>query len=169
MKKALLAEYRKNDIYQLLYLVHFLESYKNVLCTETDDILEYCHRFNSIAKHCIEKGVLTLYTARVWFVYGLPLSTSSKLVWKFSIDTEDPTTVNYKELLKSVMQWIASNRAFQYLCTTQTPLQQAEVVEQLQLVSMEKEQRPVGLNVAIDQLMKTFEKLSVNLVQQIQS
>ena len=65
LKKALLAEYRNDDTRQLLYSVPFLENYKNIARTESDDIMDYCRKFDRIAQHCIEKKVLTEYTARV--------------------------------------------------------------------------------------------------------
>jgi hypothetical protein len=129
LKKVLLDDYKKDDIHQLLYSLHFLESYKNVLRTETDDILEYCRKFDRIAQHCIEKKVLTEYTAGVWFIHGLPPSAAGKLVRKFAIDTEDPDTVEYQKQLKYIIQRIASNKAFQYMNATRTPLQQAEVLD----------------------------------------
>jgi hypothetical protein len=95
LKKALFSEYRNDDTCQLLYSVPFLKKYKNITRTESDDIMDYCRKFDRIAQHCIEKGVLTKYTAGVWFIYGLPLSIVSRLIRKFAIDTEDPDTVNY--------------------------------------------------------------------------
>jgi hypothetical protein len=65
LKKVLLAEYKNDDTHQLLYSVPFLEKYKNIPRTKNDDILDYCRKFNRIAQHCIEKGVLTTYTAGV--------------------------------------------------------------------------------------------------------
>jgi hypothetical protein len=49
LKKALLAEYRNDNTCQLLYSVLFLEKYKNIACTEKDDILDYCRKFDRIA------------------------------------------------------------------------------------------------------------------------
>jgi hypothetical protein len=128
LKKALLAEYKNDNTRQLLYSVPFLESYKNISRTEKDDILDYCRKFNRIAQHCIEKGVLTSYTAGVWFIHGLPSSTSSKLIRKFSIDTEDPTTVNYKEQLEHVTKQTASDKAIQRMNATRAPSQQQNKV-----------------------------------------
>ena len=65
LRKALLAEYKENDIRQLLYSVPFLESYKSITRTEKDDILDYCRKFDRIAQHCIDKKVLTEYTAGI--------------------------------------------------------------------------------------------------------
>src|SRR6202011_6347022 len=48
LKKALLAEYRNEDTYQLLYSVSFLENYKNITRTEDDDIMDYCRKFDCI-------------------------------------------------------------------------------------------------------------------------
>ena len=95
LRKALLSEYRNDDTRQLLYSVPFLEKYKNIACKESDDIMDYYRKFDRIAQHCIEKKVLTDYTAGVWFIHGLPLPTASGLIRKFTIDTEDPATVNY--------------------------------------------------------------------------
>ena len=184
LKKVLLAEYKNDDTHQLLYSVPFLESYKNIPRTEKDDILDYCRKFNRIAQHCIDKGVLTKYTAGVWFIHGLPPTTSSKLIWKFSIDTEDPSTINYQEQLEHVMKQTASDKAIQRMNATRAPSQQqSEVVDQIvgQLrptVSVTKEQRltePVvkptkprdTATTAVNQLTKAFKKLSVNLLQQI--
>src|SRR3984893_3858335 len=186
LKKVLLAEYKDNDTHQLLYSVPFLENYKSIPRTGKDDILDYCRKFNRIAQHCIKKGVLTKFNAGVWFIHVLPLSTSSKLIRKFSIDTEDPTTVDYQAHLEHVMKQTASDKAIQRMNATQAPSrQQSEVVDQIvgQLcptVSVTKKQRlaePVvkptqtsnTTDTAVDNLTKAFEKLSVNLVQQIQS
>jgi hypothetical protein len=170
----------------LLYSVPFLENYKNIPCTEKDDILDYCRKFDWIAQHCIEKKVLTEYTAGVWFIHGLPLSTASKLIRKFSIDTKDPETVDYQKQLKHIMQQTASDKAIQRMNATRAPSQQqSEVVDQIvgqlrPIVSVTKEQRlaepvvtstkpPNTTTTAVDQLTKAFEKLSVNLIQQVQS
>jgi hypothetical protein len=95
LRKALLSEYQNDDTCQLLYSVPFLEKYKNIACTEKDDIMDYYRKFDWIAQHCIKKGVLTKYTAGVWFIYKLLLSTASRLIRKLVIDTEDLDTVNY--------------------------------------------------------------------------
>ena len=49
LKKVLLAKYKNDDTHQLLYLVPFLESYKNISYTNKDDILDYYRKFNRIA------------------------------------------------------------------------------------------------------------------------
>jgi hypothetical protein len=70
---------------------------------------------------------------------------ASKLIWKFTIDIEDPSTVNYQEQLEHVIKQIASNKAIQRMNATRAPSrQQNEVVDQIvgQLqpaVSMTKE------------------------------
>jgi hypothetical protein len=186
LKKVLLSEYKNDDTHQLLYSVPFLESYKNIPQTEKDDILDYCQKFNWIAQHCIEKGVLTSYTTGVWFIHGLPSATSSKLIQKFSIDTEDPSTVDYQCQLEHVMKQTVSDKAIQRMNATRAPSRQHnkvvdQIVEQLRpTVLVTKEQRlaePVvkptqtgnTTDTVVDNLTKAFEKLSVNLVQQIQS
>jgi len=95
LKKALLSEYRDNDTHQLLYSVPFLEKYKSIVRSKDNDIVDYYKKFDHIAQHYIRKGVLTGYTARVWFIHELPLPIASRLIRKFAIDTEDPATVNY--------------------------------------------------------------------------
>jgi hypothetical protein len=133
----------------------------------------------------MEKKVLTTYSAGVWFIHRLPLSTTSKLIRKLEIDTKDPDTIDYKKVLEHVIKQTASDKAIQQMNSTQNPSQQqTEVVDQIvkQLrptVSVTKEQRladlvvkptkPVSLpDTAVDQLTKAFEKLSVNLLQQVQ-
>ena len=111
LKKALRTEYRNDDTQQLLYSVPFLENYKNIARTEKDDILDYCRKFDRIAQHCMEKKVLTTYTAGVWFIHGLPLSTASKLIRKLEIDTKDLDTINYTKVLEHVIKQTASNKA----------------------------------------------------------
>ena len=49
LKKALCTKYQNDDTQQLLYLVLFLENYKNITCTKKDDILDYCCKFDQIA------------------------------------------------------------------------------------------------------------------------
>ena len=80
LKKALCTKYQNNNTQQLLYLVLFLENYKNIAYIKKDDILDYCCKFNQIAQHCIEKKVLTMYTAKVQFIHSLPFLTTSKLI-----------------------------------------------------------------------------------------
>jgi hypothetical protein len=136
LKKTLLDDYRKDDICQLLCFIHFLESYKNVLRTEEDDILDYCCKFDWIAEHCIEKGVVSEYTVAIWFLHGLLLSLAGKAIKKFAIDTKDLLTINYQDLLEYIIQRIASDKAFQYMNATQMPLQQAEVLDLLGQLSV---------------------------------
>jgi len=69
----------------------------------------------------MEKKVLTEYTARIWFIYRLPLPTASKLIWKLEIDTEDPNTVDYKKLLEQVVKQTASDKAIQQMNATRSP------------------------------------------------
>jgi len=69
----------------------------------------------------MEKKVLTEYTARVWFIYGLPLPTASKLIRKLEINTKDPNTVDYKKLLEQVVKQTASDKAIQRMNATQSP------------------------------------------------
>jgi hypothetical protein len=183
LKKALLAEYKNDDTRQLLYSVHFLENYRSIPRTEKDDILDYCRKFDRIAQHCIEKKVLLEYTTGIWFIHGLPPSTAGKLIRKFAIDTEDPSTIDYPKMRDYIMRQALSNRAIQRMNATRTPLQQAEVVdliERLQpVVSITREQqfadpiaqapaKTIGLDVVVDQLTRAFEKLSVNLIGQPQ-
>jgi hypothetical protein len=187
LKKALLSEYRDDDTRQLLYSVPFLESYKNILRTEDDDILDYCRQFDRIAQHCIGKGVLAEYTARVWFIHGLPLPTASRLIRKFAIDTEDPTTVDYQQQLEHVKKQAMSDKAVQRVNATRNPSQkQTEAVSQVTMqlrpvVLVTEEQRlrePVvkpmtttttTSETAVDQLTKAITTFSVNLLQQAQS
>jgi len=49
LKKTLLSEYQNNNTQQLLYSVPFLESYKNIVQDEKDNILNYYRQFNWIA------------------------------------------------------------------------------------------------------------------------
>ena len=187
LKKVLLSEYRDNDTRQLLYSVAFLEKYKSIVRSKDDDIVDYCRKFDCIAQHCIGKGVLTEYTAGVWFIHGLPLSTASRLIRKFAIDTEDPDTVDYQQQLEHVMKQTASDKAIRQMDATRNPSQQTEAVGQVvkQLaVSVTREQRPAGLVVRstiapktipepastteIDQLTKAIQTFSVNLLQQVQ-
>ena len=57
---------------------------------------------------------------------------ASKLIRKFTIDTEDPSTVNYQEQLEHVMKQTASDKAIQRMNATRAPSQQQnEVVDQI--------------------------------------
>ena len=181
LKKVLLSEYRDNDTHQLLYSVPFLEKYKSIVRSKDDDIMDYCKKFDRIAQHCIRKGVLTENTARVQFIYGLPLSIASRLIRKFVINTEDPATVNYQQQLEHVTKQAASDQAIRQMDATRNPQQQTEAVgqiaKQLQTaVPATVEQRlgePVvkpttASKTEIDQLTKAFETFSVNLLQQAQ-
>ena len=49
LKKAMLKEYAKDDIEQRMYTTAFLDTYRNTLRTEKDDIPNYCRNFNLIA------------------------------------------------------------------------------------------------------------------------
>ncbi len=85
------------------------------------DVLDYCRKFDRIAQHCMEKKVLTEYTAGVWFIYGLPVSTASKLIRKLEIDTEDPSTIDYKKVLEHVVRQTASDKAIQQMNAIRNP------------------------------------------------
>jgi hypothetical protein len=61
----------------------------------------------------------------------LPLSTASRLIQKFAINTEDPFTVNYQQQLEHVIKQAASNKAIRQMDATQNPLQQTEAVSQI--------------------------------------
>ena len=124
LKKALCTEYQNNNTQQLLYLVLFFENYKNIAYTKKDDILDYCCKFDQIAQHCIEKKVLTIYTAKVQFIHSLPFLTISKLIQKLEINTKDLDTINYTKVLKHVIKQTAFNKAIQQINSTQNLSQQ---------------------------------------------
>jgi hypothetical protein len=185
LKKVLLSEYRDNDTHQLLHSVSFLEKCKSIARSKDDDIMDYCRKFDRIAQHCIGKGVLTEYTAGVWFIHGLPLPVASRLIRKFAINTEDPATVNYQQQLEHVKKQAASDKAIRQMDATWNPSQQAEVVnqvvEQLQPaapVTGARLREPVVRSTtalettlettAMGQLTKAFETFSVNLLQLVQ-
>src|SRR5438045_8485176 len=92
--EAILQEYKDYDSYQWTYSLQFLKKYKSIICTKKDDVLQYCHHFNMIAKALMCKDILSVYTMGVWFIHGLPLSIAAKVMWKYDIDTEDPRTVS---------------------------------------------------------------------------
>ena len=123
LKKVLLSEYRDNDTHQLLYSVPFLEKYKSMVRSKDDNIIDYSRKFDRIAQHCIGKGILTEYTAGVWFIHGLPLPIASRLIRKFAINTEDPSTVNYQQQLEHVTKQAASDRAIRQMDATRNPSQ----------------------------------------------
>jgi hypothetical protein len=52
-----------------------------------------------------------MYTAKVWFIYRLPLLTASKLIRKLEINTKDLDTINYTKVLKHVIKQTAFNKA----------------------------------------------------------
>ena len=123
-----------------------------------------------------------MYTARVQFIHSLPFLTISKLIQKLKIDTKDLDTINYTKVLKHVIKQTASNKAIQQMNSMQNPSQQQtevvdQIVKQLQpTVFVTKEQQLADLVVkpttalettAVNQLTKAFEKLSVNLLQQV--
>jgi hypothetical protein len=60
-----------------------------------------------------------MYTARVWFIHSLPLSTTSKLIRKLEIDTKDLDTIDYTKVLKHVIKQTASDKAIQQMNSTQ--------------------------------------------------
>src|SRR5580704_3187018 len=93
------------------------------------------------------KGVLSTFTAGVWFIHGLPPSLANKLIRDLAIDTEDPVTVKYQTELEHIMKQAASDNTIQRMNAARASSQlPTEVVGQIagQLeptVSRMKEQR----------------------------
>jgi hypothetical protein len=114
---------------------------------------------------------------------------AKKTIRKYSIDIKDPSTVSYNTILRYIEQQTESDqsvedleRARGALPATQGKTELVDLVGQLQpTLSVTQEQQlvepvvkktigaPDTTTTAVDQLTKAFEKLSVNLVQQIQS
>ena len=118
----------------------------------------------------------------------MPLPIASRLIRKFAIDTEDPSTVIYQQQLEHVTKQAVSDRAVRQMDATRNPSRQTEavgqIVEQLQpAMPATREQRPAGPVVKstivpktipepastteIDQLTKAIQTFSVNLLQQV--
>ena len=93
--KTILKEYKDYNSYQQTYSLQFLEKYKSIIYTKKDNILQYYHHFNMIAKVLIQQNVLSIYTTRVWFLHRLLSSTTAKVIRKHDIDTKDFSTINY--------------------------------------------------------------------------
>ena len=113
LQEAILQEYKDYDSYQQTYSLQFLKKYKLIIHTEKDDVLQYCRHFNMIAKALMRKDILSAYTAGVWFIHGLPPSIAAKVMQKYDIDTEDPSTVSYATIHLHVEKLATSEKAIQ--------------------------------------------------------
>src|SRR5438045_9702915 len=92
-----------------------------------------------IAKVLIQKNVLSGYTAGVWFIHGLPSSLSAKVMQKYNVDTEDPTTVNYSTIHTYIEKSTTSEKAIQRMHAEKSPdsdwkVELGELVDQFQMV-----------------------------------
>ena len=74
-----------------------------------------------IAKVLIQKNVLSGYTAGVWFIHGLPSSLGAKVMRKYDVDTEDPTTVNYSTIHTYIEKSTTSEKAIQRMHAEKSP------------------------------------------------
>jgi hypothetical protein len=186
LRKAILQEYKEHDSYQQTYSLQFLERYKSVKRTERDDILQYCRQFNMVATYLKKRGALSEYTMGIWFLHGLPPSVSAKVVRKFGLDTEDPSTIKYETIFEYVERSMASERAVQRMHAERAPdpvrsEELKELVDRYQAIpTIPKEKRhadPVGpqstvsseVDKVVDRLTQSFDKLSISmgtLVQQ---
>jgi hypothetical protein len=108
---------------------------------------------------------------------------ASKLIRKFTIDTEDPMTINYQKQLDHIIQETASDKAIQRMNAIQTasqlPIGGTDSAKPL--AGDHEEPRPVepmtkpaksvksSEPVTVEDLTKAFEKLSVNIIQQVQA
>jgi hypothetical protein len=119
LQKAILQEYKDYDSYQRMISLQFLERFKSVDCIKKDNILQCCQQFNVVMTYLWKRGVLSEYTAGVWFLHGLPPSVSTKVVRKFSLDTDDPTTIKYEKIFEFVKKSTAE-RAIQRMLSERT-------------------------------------------------
>jgi hypothetical protein len=126
LKKALLEEYRDKDSFQQEHSVSFLERYKSIPCTEQDDILNFCHKFNKIAEHCIKRGTLSKYTVSVWLLHGLLSLVAEKAMRKLVIDVKEPSTIDYLAILKFAIQRARSNKSIEHMNTVQVCVPQGK-------------------------------------------
>ena len=67
--------------------------------------------FKRVAQHLINKGVLTKYTARVWFIHGLLEWATKKLIKKYNADAKDPTTIVFDSFVKHIDSIATTDRA----------------------------------------------------------
>ena len=59
--------------------------------------------------------MLSKYITRVWFLHGLPPGIAAKVMRKYEIDTEDPSTVDYNSIREFVAKATSSEKAIQRL------------------------------------------------------
>ena len=55
------------------------------------------------------------YIARVWFLYRLLPGIAAKVIQKYKVDTEDPSTVEYNRIREFVAKATSSEKAIQQL------------------------------------------------------
>jgi hypothetical protein len=92
-----------------------LKGYKSILCTEQDNIFNFCYKFNKIVKHCIKRETLSKYTASVWLLYRLLFLVTEKAIKKLVIDVKEPSTIDYLTILKFAIQRARSNKSIKYI------------------------------------------------------
>jgi hypothetical protein len=115
LRRAILKEYKEYDSYQQKFSIQFLEAFKAKVRTDQDDLLHYCRTYHAVAKELIDQGVLSKYIAGVWFLHGLPQTVAAKVMRKYEVDTEDPTTINYDTIREFVMKATSAEKAIQRL------------------------------------------------------
>src|SRR5271167_4082666 len=107
----------------------------------------------------------------IWFMHGLPAPVAEKLIKKYSIDINDPDTIEYQTLLNQVLKMSATSKLVQRMNNLRSNAEQqpvADLIEKIKpKVSVTQKQRsaepvidsPKAPNV--DELAKVFERLSI--------
>jgi hypothetical protein len=98
LRKRILKVYKAHDSYQQTLSLQFLEKYKSVSRSESDNILRYCWTFHRVASHLIQEGILLKCIARLWFLHGLPLSAGIRAIRECEVDIEDLKTIDYGKI-----------------------------------------------------------------------
>jgi hypothetical protein len=59
----------------------------------------------------IKQSILSKYIAGIWFLYKLLPGIATKVIQKYKIDTEDPSTVDYNKVREFVAKATNSKKA----------------------------------------------------------
>ena len=94
-------EFKKNDTFQQLRTIGYLENLKKA---QMKDVRQYCRLFKTSVDYLMGVGQLAEYQSALWFLQGLLESWSRRFVKHDNIDVSDPSTMKFGKLYKEAIR-----------------------------------------------------------------
>ncbi len=103
LKKTMKKKYEKDDTNQQLNSWIFLKIFKNKSCIMKNDLKLYSRQYKSILHSLIKYKQMNEYIRCCWFVKSLSFILSEKIIWKYALNFEDFSFMNFKKASDAIV------------------------------------------------------------------